>query len=811
MTDLPLSGDVAVELSSGIAGGYCTKFLADAGAEVIKIEAPDGDPLRRWSASGTVIPPGEDGALFQFLACSKRSVVADPEQPDDVAFARELVGGADAVVWSAGGPVADDESFSPVALRTLAPHATVVAITPWGLDGPWAGRAATEFTLQAWAGGMGVRGPADRPPISAGGRTGEWAAGVVAAAALLASRQRTLHTGVGELVDVSILEALVFTHGAFGVTWNSIAGSPLRPRRSVPVPLIERTKDGWVGFAIVTGQQWLDFCAMVERPDWAEDPSLIILANRLDRRAELNEHLSRWLTERTTAEIVDLASLFRIPVTPIGNGATLPEFDHVVERGCYVPNPGAGFLQPRVPYRFHDGPPPHPFVPAPRLGADGARYRAAPTRRARPAPPGRDPTRSLPFSGMRVAEFGANWAGPIVGQFLAVLGAEVVHVESASRPDPIRFQSVVPMADAQWWWWEFTPYFHVANTNKLDLTIDMQSERGREVARRLLERCDVVIDSYSPRVMSHWGLDYASVRSLRPDVIMLRAPAFGLTGPWRDRPGYAMTMEQVSGMAWLAGHPDGEPQTLNGPMDPLSAVHAIVALLLALEHRRRTGQGMLVEASMLDAGLNVTAEQVIEHSAYGRLLERTGNRGPAAAPQGLYLSADVDVSGNRDRWVAIAVEYDEQWDALRRALGDPGWAQAGALATPTGRREAHDDIDRGLSEWCAGRTSDEIVETLASAGVPVGTVLLGHEQDGIPHLEARGYYEPVEHPIVGTHPHARFPARFSAGPLRHHRHGPPLLGEHDRRILSQILHLSDEEIHALEAEGVTRHRPGPVG
>ena len=206
-TTPPLSEYVVVDLSSGIAGAYCTKLLADGGAQVIKVEAPEGDPLRTWSASGAAIPEGDDGALFSFLSSSKQSVIADPD--GDLTPVHDLLRGADAVVWSRGSRLAELPALSPDAIRRAAPHLTVTTITPFGLDGPWSERAATEFTLQAWSGaivGLG-RGAPDRAPVFVGGQIGEWLTGTYAAIGTMVSLGRS-ERATGELVDVSILETL---------------------------------------------------------------------------------------------------------------------------------------------------------------------------------------------------------------------------------------------------------------------------------------------------------------------------------------------------------------------------------------------------------------------------------------------------------------------------------------------------------------------------------------------------------------------------------------------------------------------------
>ena len=327
------------------------------------------------------------------------------------------------------------------------------------------------------------------------------------------------------------------------------------------------------------------------------------------------------------------------------------------------------------------------------------------------------------------------------------------------------------------------------------------------MARQLISKCDLLLENYSPRVLEHWGLGYEQVRKLRADIIMVRMPAFGLDGPWRDRTGYAQTMEQVSGMAWMTGYRDQAPQIPNGPCDPIAGTHATAALLLALEHRRRTGKGTLVEVPMVGGALNVAAEQVVEYSAYGNLLERDGNRGPGAAPQNLYLSADVDEGGRQDRWIALAVETDAQWEALCTGLGDPSWARAPGLATMRDRCAEQDRIDREISAWCKQRSSDEIIDRLSPAGVPVAKVIMPHELIGNPQLDARGFFEQVAHPVTALNLHGGYPVRFSAGPERLHRRHAATLGQDNEAILRDLLGLSDDEIRQLRRDGIIGDEP----
>lgn len=785
----PLSGYTVVDLSSGIAGNYCTKLLADGGADVIKVEAPQGDPLRRWSASGAEILASGDGALFHFLAGGKRSVIAEPD------LLERLLGSADAVVWS------PESDVSPRDLHHRYPHLVVTAITPFGLDGPWHDRPATEFTLQAWSGGaIGIgRGSQDRAPVHVGGQVGEWVTGAYAAAMTQAFRMRALRDGHGELIDLSALEAQILCLTYYPVTYFETLGRPWRTERRPTVPGVAEAADGLVALGCGTAQQWHDLCAMSGHDEWIDEDTTLTITEQANLHAE---ELYAWLRDQNVDDVRDLASAFRIPNSPVGNGANVTAMDHFVERGAFVRNPH-GFMQPAHPYRI-GGVSLRPPSAAPALGGHTAEVAAeAPAPRRAPAdPPDRD---RLPFSGLRVLDMTTFWAGPSCTHILGMLGAEVIHLESTARPDGTRLIAGIPASEELWW--ERSPIFSALNTNKLGLTLDFQTDQGRDVLRRLIATCDVVVENFTPRVIDQIGLDFESVRQMRDGIIMLRMPGFGLNGPWRDNPAFAYIIEDATGLSWLTGFPDRTPFEPYSVGDPNAGIHALNALLLALEHHRRTGQAVLVESAMADAALNIAAEQVIEFSAYGALLQRDGNRGPAAAPQNIYRCADIDEFGRPDSWVAVAVATDAHWTALRDALGAPEWTAAEALTTHAGRVAQHDLIDERLADWCATRSADDIVETLWPAGVPVAKVMQPHRQTELPQLQYRRFFEYVGHPVNPAAPHSTLPIALSRGPAEFHRAAAPMLGEHNHELLAQ-LGLTPEDIAVLEDLGVIGTEPG---
>jgi len=795
----PLAGYTVVDLSTGIAGAYCTKLLADGGADIIKVEPPEGDPLRCWSASGAVIPPGEDGALFSFLAGSKHSVVVDPDTDDDAELTNGLLAAADAVVWSRGSKVTENPDFTPAAIHQRHSHLTVMSITSFGLDGPWRDRAATEFTLQAWSGGIvGLgRGVQDRAPVFVGGQVGEYLVGVYASAAILTSRYHQINGAPGQLLDLSMLETQILGLTYYPVTYFEMLGRPWRDARRLTVPGVARAKDGLVDVGCGTAQQWFDLCAMVGHAEWIDEESPLTITEQANSHAD---DIYAWFETNTVDDIRELATAFRIPNAPVANGANIASLDHFRARGSFVRNPRDGFQQPSQPYRMRPALLRTP-QPAPRLGEHTARYRAA-SLTPRPRPTG--PANRLPLSGLRVLDMTTFWAGPCCTHFLAMLGAEVIHVESTRRPDGTRLIAGIPVTEDQWW--EKSPIFVALNTNKKGLTLDLQSPRGRELLCRLIETCDVIAENFTPRVLDQMGLDFAAVQSIRPDAIMLRMPGFGLDGPWRDNPAFAYVIESAAGVSWMTGYPDCTPSEPYSIGDPNAGLHALNALLLALEHRRRTGQGVLVEAAMVDAALSISAEQIIEYTAYGALLERAGNRGPTAAPQNLYRTADVDEFGRLDSWVAIAVSTDDQWGSLRIALGSPSWANDPALSAAAGRRAQQDLIDKRLAAWCEERSGDEIVATLWDAGIPVAKVMQPHRQTELDQLAFRGFFEEVEHPVNGRAKLSTVPMRFSGGPGLFHTNPAPTLGQHNHELLAE-LGLTPAEIAELEADGIIGRTP----
>jgi crotonobetainyl-CoA:carnitine CoA-transferase CaiB-like acyl-CoA transferase len=774
-----------VDFSTGIAGAYVTKLFRDAGADVIKVEPPEGDPLRRWSATGAELGDA-DGALFQFLHGGKRSVIGAPGD----AQIESLIASADLVVESFASSAID-----PSRWRAQHPQLVWLSITPFGREGPYADRPASDLTIQAESGCIAGRGLPEQPPVMIGGRTAFWVSGVFAAVAAAAALRRAGRTGEGEHVDFSMMEVMTIASSVYADLMDSMAGRPeLNPvSRAVEIPSIEPTKDGWVGFNTNSREQYQSFLLLIERTDLLEDKELASLPGRWARRDEWNELVRAWTTRHTTAEVVEKAALLRIPVAPVNDGEHVFEHEQFRARGVFDRNPGGGFLQPRPSYKL-DGERVRPVAAAPRLGEHDGEIEA----RERRAPTGEGERGRLPLDGMRVLDATAWWAGPTSTQILGMLGAEVIHLEAIQRLDGGRM--VGGMFFSQPEWWERSSLFMGANTNKKDLTLDLSTEAGLEAMKRLIAGCNVVVENFSPRVFDGFGLTTECIHELNPQALFVRMPAFGLDGPWRDNVGFAQTMEQMTGLAWLTGHTYDQPRIQRGPCDPIAGMHAAFASLVGLAERDATGTGHFLECTMVEGALNAASEQLVEYSAYGTVMQREGNRAPYAAPQGLYPCRGYE------RWLALAVESDAQWSGLKRALGEPDWAADPRLDGHAGRREAHDAIDAELEGWAAEQELDAAVELLVAHGVPAAPVFDGRRASRHPQHMARGFYETVEFPIAGTHPVPTVPFRFSSQESWI-RLPAPTVGQHSREILRDVAGLSDSEIDALEQAGVIGTQP----
>jgi len=407
------------------------------------------------------------------------------------------------------------------------------------------------------------------------------------------------------------------------------------------------------------------------------------------------------------------------------------------------------------------------------------------------------------LGGLRVVEFSAAMAGPWIGRFLAWCGAEVIRVESKKHPDVVRLY--VPPGDPERGTQpQLSPWFTDWNAGKRFVALDLTHPRAVELARALVARSDVVVENYTSGVLEKLGLGYRDLQRVRPDLVMLSTTGYGATGPCRGYVTWGSNVEAVSGLATLSGHPQRAcTVTQFAYPDPLSALHGLFAVLCALDHRRRTGEGQYVDLAQLEVSVAALGPALMEFLADGREPRRLGNRSLRAAPHGCYPCR------GDDRWCAIAVFGEDDWARFRRALGDPAWARAPRFASLALRREHEDALDAQVAAWTRERDAAAVMEALQAQGVAAGVV---QDVEDLarrdPQLAARGFFEELEHLAKGTVVATGVPLGLTGTPGRSGPAGAAL-GQDNAYVFGTLLGLSPQEIRAC-AEAGAIEEPDPA-
>lgn len=399
------------------------------------------------------------------------------------------------------------------------------------------------------------------------------------------------------------------------------------------------------------------------------------------------------------------------------------------------------------------------------------------------------PNNRGPLHGYRVLDFGWVLAGAIPGMVLADMGAEVIKVESRQRLDYMRMGRPIigDQPDP-----EQHPMFHNVNRNKLSITLNTIHQQAVELARKLVARCDMVIENFSPGVMDRLGLGYEDLRQIKPDLIMASISSTGQTGPLRDLRAYAPSIGALAGLDSTLGYEEGRPLGLKHAYgDICGALHTVFAIVAALYQRQRTGRGQYIDLSMLRATVATQGLGLMEYIMTGRVMQPRGNYDPTMAPYGNYPCA------GEDRWVSIAVATDEEWQGLKAALGSPAWTSDPKFASRYGRLKHRHELDQHLAQWTAGRSAETVTELLQSHGVAAVPVMGAEERLFNPHFRERGLYADIDHPSLGAEPIFNLMWNLSQTPSAIRRHAP-LMGEHNQQVFCEILGMSAQEVKALE-------------
>ncbi len=397
------------------------------------------------------------------------------------------------------------------------------------------------------------------------------------------------------------------------------------------------------------------------------------------------------------------------------------------------------------------------------------------------------------LEGIKVADFTWLVAGPLMTSILGEYGAEVVRIEGRSRPDVHRtggtFKDGIPGL-------ERSGLFLITNSNKLGVALNLAHPKGVEVAKRFVAWADIVTENFAGGVMKRMGLGYEELKKVKPDIIMFSTSMQGQTGPHASFPATGSQLGALSGFCQINGWPEGEPISVGVYTDFIVPYYGISILLAALLYRRRTGKGQYIDLAQCETALQFMAPLILDYTVNQREAGRMGNRSTYAAPHGAYRCR------GEDRWCAIAVFTDKEWESFCKVVGNPAWTKEPRFSTLLARKENEDELDRLVKEWTINHSAEEVMSMMQAAGVAAGVLetcedIMEHD----PHLRHRHYFREVDHPVVGkyrAHGNAFALSKIPTTEIRH----APLMGEHNEYALKELLGMSDDEIAELVIEGV---------
>lgn len=786
MSEALLAGVRVLDLA-GEPAAMTGRILADLGAEVVRVVPPGGDPL-------AALPPfGPNGSLRQVAwGAGKDLLVVDG--PDDPRLA-ELLSGADVVLCTPGWPGVLEVDPG------RAPGTSWVLVTPFGLDGPRAGWKASDLGVMASTGNMFCTGDPDRAPVrctepSAWSHTGPEAA--LAALSALAS-------GRPQVVDVAAQEAVMIASmghvGRFPRTKNrgKRSGANIGVTRE-----IWPCADGFVSFGLRGGKSRLANLQTITRLVDEDGIEAAALTGRdwsaYDHNRASPEELeaisapiAEYFRRHTMSELYETACATNLMLAPANSPAQLTESTQLAARHFFVPY---GDIE-QFPRSFVITTSPDDAVerPGPRLPVTTKAAPRWPERRDDPgtgAGSGAASGRTPAWDGTKIIEFGTGAAGPIAVRYFAEHGATVIRIESRSRPDFLRTYG---NAAGNPCGLEGSDMFDSVNVGKLGVTLNLKHPEGVALAKRLVQWADAVAENFAPRAMRSFGLDYGSLVADKSDLVMVSSCLQGQTGPHRDYPGFGGQGSALGGYNFLTGWPDREPLGPYGTItDSLAPRFVASALAAALLYRRRTGRGVHLDVSQVEAAVYSLSPWVLDYVVNGSIEARNGNRSARYAPHGAFPCA------GEDRWVAIACWDDRDWVALAEVLSLDATTTA-RLADGGCRQAGQDEIEALVSAWTKERSALEVAETLQALGVEAVPVADLGDACADPQLHHRGHFVTMQHPCMGECGYERNGFRLSDAPAGYERTSPTL-GEHNTYVLGDILGLSSSEQQRLAHDGV---------
>ena len=796
----PLEGLRVVDLTV-INGELCPRLLGDLGAEVIKVEAPEGSPARHYA-------PVRKGISLSFAVnnAGKLGVALDLSNAADIAKLHELLDHADVVVTS-GPEVAPGLSVQMVAENH--PHLVVAAVTPYGLTGPWAGRVITDQVLSATGGMTFKAGALNREPLPAPSQfSNDVAASVATWAALCALWQRE-ETGAGQLLDISLNESLsqCADWSLPNYTARVLAGNATPEFRngSGPVYPIFKCRDGYVRLIVLSPPQWREMRAWLGEPEYLQDEEYESFPGRFAiADAILNPLYEELFAELTVEEVSAKAQERGIVCTPVYDAPRALSNEHFDSRGTFQSMelaPGV-VAQMASGYFEFNGNRVGPQTPPPSIGQHNEQVFASlgekRTAKAKSAP-------SLPLAGLRVMDFGQGAVGVEAGRLFGEYGADVIKIETRSHYDFIRVVTGTEMG----------PSFASSSRSKRGFGVNAKFPEGRQLLLDLVKESDVVIENVTTGAMDALGIGYADLSAANPGVAMVASQLMGSRGVWAHWRGYGPSTQAPGGVSFLWSYENEDEPAGTASVFPdhfVGRLSACGALATLIGRSRGTVPGGHIEIAQCEAVVGSIADLLAAESIEPGSVRPMGVHTEQAAPGAMYRCAsELDATGseNAEMWVAISCRDDADWIALCGVIGQSALATDPRYLTFANRSAAAAELDAIIGEWAMSRNRFDIADACQAVGVPAGPMLTSSDLLVNEHFIERGFLVEIDQPGVGVFT-LEGPAFIASGMSEPVETPAPWLGEHSVAICRDLLGRDDATINDFIARGIVEVTP-PAG
>jgi crotonobetainyl-CoA:carnitine CoA-transferase CaiB-like acyl-CoA transferase len=792
-----LSGLRVVDLTSRM-GSYCGLLLANLGAEVILVEPPDGDPMRRQGPFKNDVPHPEGSLSFAAYHSNKRGIVLELQSVTGRETLRDLIRVADVLVEDRPLDYLERLGLGYTSLQSLNPALIVTSISGFGLSGPYHAFKAPNIVAFAMGGLMNLCGHPGRPPLVGPCDVAYHLGSVHAAFGTLVGLYNRSMTGQGDHVEVSLQDVLVADPFLRVITRYSVTGEILERNghsQSTTVAETYKCKDGYARIFCNQPDHWKRLVEWLGNPPELMDPKFANVQNRHPLRPVIDRMIeARTVTSDTKTFFEEFQSQ-RLAAAPINSPSAFLE-DPQTKHRQYLVEVDHSYLGrhrfPGDPYKFSASPT-RVERGAPLLGEHQQSVASEWSQSSRWSDQARrsaGPMNSFPFAGVRVLSFPTGIVGPALGSLLAEHGAEVITVEAGrTLRSPQRAQRFQIATDLE------------SHRNKKRVAINMKHPEGLALAKQLIAKSDVVAENFSARVMASWGLDYPRMKEIRDDIIMASLQAFGQTGPRRDFVSFGPILMAFAGMTYLWRDPEIErpgAACQTAFPDYVAPSYGALAILAALHYRARTGKGQYIDISQAETAASMLGPAYLEWLINGREPQPQGNFCSIAAPHGCYRCK------GDDRWCVISVETQQEWMGFCELVGHPEWATDPRFIDLSERIAHRQELDALVESWTARHTPHQVMLVLQRDGIAAGVVQTAEDLYRDPHLRERGFARDVFYKEIGWVTRAGPSIRLTKGDAFSRDEFAHSAGEDNEAVFGELLGLSGAQIKELTEREVLR-------